>query len=234
MKVHYTKTQVLIFLLILLTILSSIFPVLSCFPDELIEPKWYLSIISLSILLSVIGFLKIFGNKSITAESIFISFAVCVFFSSYIESILVISQTIGILYPYTEFSQGTFDNLAGLVSFQAIAFSLAIILVKNKISRKIYYLATAALIYLSDYELCLLRGEILHNLKKTEDAIIEYNKAHNMCPSRIMPLYELYLIHRECGNDLTADSLRSHILSIKPKVDNSYTISIYNELKNNE
>lgn len=50
--------------------------------------------------------------------------------------------------------------------------------------------------YISDYDLQLLLGDIYGSLGKYRNAINAYQIASNMCPSRIVPLYETYKIYR--------------------------------------
>lgn len=63
--------------------------------------------------------------------------------------------------------------------------------------------------YLYDYDMCMLKGLIYDNLGKKDNACLEYQKAYSMCPSRIMPLYEQFIIFRDEGKKDQADSIRN-------------------------
>ena len=72
--------------------------------------------------------------------------------------------------------------------------------------------------YLSDYGLCMLSGDICMALGDADGAVSAYSRAHNMCPCRFAPLYEIACIHRETGNIVAAQTVAREILCKRVKV----------------
>lgn len=72
---------------------------------------------------------------------------------------------------------------------------------------------------LADYDLCLLRGDIEQELGNCKSAIAFYWQAYYMCPSRFVPLYEIYKIHRRSGNLSEQNRLADMILNKEIKID---------------
>jgi len=62
--------------------------------------------------------------------------------------------------------------------------------------------------HISDYDLQLLMGDVLSVLGENENAIAAYQKASNMCPSRLTPLFEIYMLYSQ-QND-TIGCVRMH------------------------
>lgn len=72
--------------------------------------------------------------------------------------------------------------------------------------------------YLTDYDLCLLLGDIHRELKNYDAAIVEYNRAHLMCPNRFEPLYNMVLVHKLCGNSDEARAIAVAIVRKEVKI----------------
>lgn len=71
---------------------------------------------------------------------------------------------------------------------------------------------------LADYQLSLLLGDIYRGMGQKDSTLYYYGLAHNMCPSRIAPLYEMYNTCKELGDSTTCLRLRKEILSKPIKV----------------
>lgn len=85
--------------------------------------------------------------------------------------------------------------------------------------------------YLSDYHLCLLSGYIYRDMKNYKMAIEMFEKAHFMCPSRIVPLYEQYIIFRTTNNNENRSKMAKRIKKFPIKIMSSKVNSILNELE---
>lgn len=84
---------------------------------------------------------------------------------------------------------------------------------------------------LADYDLSLLMGDIYRKLGQKDSSIHYYNYAHNMCPPKFVPLYEIFRIHRE-AHDTTKTLLIQHaILNKKIKVRSRQTDWILHDVK---
>lgn len=77
--------------------------------------------------------------------------------------------------------------------------------------------------YWADYHLEILQGDILHHLKRDNEAEGHYRLASQMCPIRFIPLYKLYSIYKENRQTEKAKELGEIILQ-KPIKVNSITI----------
>ena len=75
----------------------------------------------------------------------------------------------------------------------------------------------------ADYDLELLLGDIYRNKKEFNNASIHYLKATSMCPVRFTPLYKLYELYKENGEQRKQQSIGKAILE-KPIKINSITI----------
>ena len=85
--------------------------------------------------------------------------------------------------------------------------------------------------YWADYDLELLLG--LNNIELGEYVQAEQHlmQAHNMCPSRFEPLYQLVQIKQKQGLQQEARRLAIHILRMKPKVPSTDVEEIKNEIR---
>lgn len=68
--------------------------------------------------------------------------------------------------------------------------------------------------YWADYDLELLQGELLKELKQYEEAEHHFQLASNMCYVRFVPLYSLLKFYQQIGDTVKADSIA---LKIKDK-----------------
>lgn len=85
--------------------------------------------------------------------------------------------------------------------------------------------------YLSDYDLCLLKGDIYRELKEPEKAVAAYHRAHLMCPSRFEPLYQMALVHKFSGNMAEARAIAAGILKKTVKVPSADITDIKHEME---
>ena len=85
---------------------------------------------------------------------------------------------------------------------------------------------------LADYDLCLLRGDIEQELGSSKSAIAFYWQAYYMCPSRFVPLYEIYKIHRRSGNLSEQNRLADIILNKEIKIDSEEIRRIKENVRN--
>ena len=84
---------------------------------------------------------------------------------------------------------------------------------------------------LADYNLCLLEGDIQRALRNHGDAMACYRRAHRMCPSRFVPLYEMFGTALERGDTATARKLGCDILAKPIKVRSRETLEIVAEVR---
>lgn len=92
---------------------------------------------------------------------------------------------------------------------------------------KAYQMATRCFEIFNDYEVCLLLGDICVKLGKYDESLLWYELAHNMVPSRIIPLYRVFCAYRDFDNIDMALKMGKEIYSFKPKV----TSDIVEEIK---
>lgn len=71
---------------------------------------------------------------------------------------------------------------------------------------------------LADYNLCLLKGDIFRDMRQYNSALHYYNRAHEMCPSRFVPLYEMFNTYGMCGNKHQRKRMADEILAKPVKV----------------
>lgn len=84
---------------------------------------------------------------------------------------------------------------------------------------------------LADYQLNLLIGDIYRAMGWKDSTLTYYGRAHNMCPSRFAPLYEMYNTCKELGDTTTCLKLRKEILSKPIKVYGQETKDMIREVK---
>lgn len=84
----------------------------------------------------------------------------------------------------------------------------------------------------ADYDLELLQGELLNELERYEEAEHHFQLAADMCPVRFVPLYQLYLLYKETGNEDKARQMGVTILNKPVKVESRTVLSIKGEIKN--
>lgn len=77
----------------------------------------------------------------------------------------------------------------------------------------------------SDYNLTLLMADSYKALSETKEAIALYYHAHNMCPSRIVPYYEIYKIYSSLNDTLNCRRIYQKVECTPIKVNN-YQIDI--------
>ena len=80
--------------------------------------------------------------------------------------------------------------------------------------------------YWADYDLELLQGELLVKLERYEEAEHHFLHASRMCPVRFVPLYQLYQLYKNIGNEEKARRMGEMILNKPVKVDSAMINSI--------
>lgn len=124
--------RIVVFLIVLCMIGFSVLSVSDIFPDILIEPKWHFSLIFALSIVSIFAIKRLTSNYCINVEVLLYFFIGSATLISLVELVIVVLQKIGYFMAYSDFSIGTFDNNAGLVSFNALVMSLIAVFLKNK------------------------------------------------------------------------------------------------------
>lgn len=83
--------------------------------------------------------------------------------------------------------------------------------------------------FIADYDLCLLQGYISKEKGKTDEALRHFERAHLMCPSRLTPVYEAYLVYKSIDDKHSCDSLRRKVSSMRIKVRSQRAEKILNQ-----
>ena len=84
---------------------------------------------------------------------------------------------------------------------------------------------------IADYDLKMLIGDCYQSLQKTNEALDAYSKASHMCPSKYMPLYEIYKIYSSRNDTINCIRLYGEIINKKEKVHSRTIEVIINEIK---
>lgn len=87
--------------------------------------------------------------------------------------------------------------------------------------REALTIATDCYSIYSDYDLSLLIADIYRDSGCYYDAITWYSKTHHMCPSRFIPLYELYIIYRKLGDKKKTFQIAKQICNMPMKIPSS-------------
>ena len=85
--------------------------------------------------------------------------------------------------------------------------------------------------YWSDYDLEILHGELLNKLNKKEEAEQHFKHASHMCPARFIPLYKLYQLYKETGNEAKARQIGIIILNKPVKIESEIIQHIKEKIK---
>lgn len=83
---------------------------------------------------------------------------------------------------------------------------------------------------IADYDLQLLKGDCYNKLGERKKAIGSYNKAANMCPSRLVPLYEIYKIYSKHHDSTNCKRIRKLIMKKPIKRMNMDVLKMLNEI----
>ena len=102
-------------------------------------------------------------------------------------------------------------------------------LMKNGDYRKAKKIAIECRMIFSDYDLDLLLGDIELQLGNYCTAKSYYKSCCNMCPNRFIPLYQLFILHKKCKNDIEAKYIAQLISQKKEKVPSNTTRMIKNQ-----
>lgn len=84
----------------------------------------------------------------------------------------------------------------------------------------------------NDYEVCLYIGSICEKLDNYEESLYWYRLAHNMIPSRIVPLYREFCVYRDLNNTYKAIDMANKITLFTPKVINTKVENIKYDVAN--
>ena len=131
----------------------------------------------------------------------------------------------------------TADALEGYErSFQALSndyrflYDFACVAYDKMEYNKALSLAFAAKQHVADYNVQMLIADAQLSLGNTADALESYWRAHDMCPSRIAPYYEAYMIHRSRGDTTCCVRLYS-MANRAVKINNGLTEAMLYEMK---
>ena len=105
------------------------------------------------------------------------------------------------------------------VAFEAGEYGQAL-----EISRK-------AASFMSDYQLTLLTADCFEALSDYGEAIGSYERAHQMCPSRIVPCYEMYRIYSRANDTVNCRRLYNSLMTMPIKVNNYLNDAMFNEVE---
>lgn len=86
----------------------------------------------------------------------------------------------------------------------------------------------------ADYDLALLLADIHRALRQNDKALLYYQKANMMCPSRFIPLYEQYCIYNSIGDWDACARLATVILNKPIKIWSQETLQIIEEVSSME
>lgn len=76
-----------------------------------------------------------------------------------------------------------------------------------------------ASVYLADYNVVMLKGYIYEGLQEYKKSLREYELAHNMCPSRILPLYEKFRLYGMMGDYTAVNRIQCYVASMPCKIE---------------
>lgn len=93
------------------------------------------------------------------------------------------------------------------------------------------YLAEKSLDIYANYDTEILLGKICEEMGQYEESINYYDRAFDMCPSKIMPLYNKFLLYKRINNIEQMKIIGKRILEKPIKVHNSVVRSIRIEVR---
>lgn len=96
--------------------------------------------------------------------------------------------------------------------------------------KKALAISKEAALLISDYNLTLLIADIYNSLSDKEKAISLYNHAHNMCPSRLVPYYEIYKIYSSMNDTLNCCRIYQELGRVPIKINNYQNDIMLNEI----
>ncbi len=79
-------------------------------------------------------------------------------------------------------------------------------------------IAEECITMMNDYDVQMLLADNHFNLSNYDEAMIRYDKAHNMCPNRFVPLYKQFKIYKAQGDTAKMKSIGNEILGKKIKI----------------
>ena len=86
-------------------------------------------------------------------------------------------------------------------------------------------------VLLADYDLSLLMGDTYRALGQRDSTLHYYGRAHEMCPSRLIPQYEMFRVYREANDTVRCLQLRKEILRKPIKVKSRETDDMLEEIR---
>ena len=86
-------------------------------------------------------------------------------------------------------------------------------------------------VLLADYDLSLLMGDTYRALGQRDSTLHYYYRAHLMCPSRLIPQYEMFCVYRESNDTIHCLHLQREILCKPIKVKSRETDDMLDEVK---
>lgn len=84
---------------------------------------------------------------------------------------------------------------------------------------------------LADYDLSLLLGDIFRAQGQQDSTLYYYGRAHEMCPSRLTPLYEMFSVFRSAGDTVRCRQMQKTILAKPVKVKSKVAEEMLKEVR---
>lgn len=84
----------------------------------------------------------------------------------------------------------------------------------------------------ADYDVLILKAECLAKTHRYVEALSAFRRAHDMCPSRFLPLFGQYRVYRECHYTNACTRLRTCILNKRVKVNSREVQYMISYVKN--
>lgn len=110
-------------------------------------------------------------------------------------------------------------------------YDYACVAYNNGMYPKALILAQEAKKHIADYDIEMLVADIYHAMDDNDKALKAYWRVHNMCPSRIAPLYESYKICRFQNDTIKCLQLYAMMKEQGVKIKNVLTESMFFEIE---
>lgn len=86
-------------------------------------------------------------------------------------------------------------------------------------------------VLLADYDLSFLMGDTYRALGHRDSTLHYYDRVHEMCPSRLIPQYEMFRVYSEVNDTVRCLQLRKEILRKPIKVKSRETDDMLEEIR---
>ena len=112
----------------------------------------------------------------------------------------------------------------------AFLYNYGMVMYQTGKYRNALLLAKEAEKLVSDYDLQLLLGDSYSALGQREEAISAYYKASYMCPSRLIPLYEMYMLYSRHNDTINCGRMYDIITHRRYKRMNTDVLSMLHQI----